>query len=282
MSWRIPFPWRQPMQNVQDPTPAGIGTLDFEVYGSGRGGRYRSSRFQLHCDAVGLHEDEMLLLSVVGAETSVKALTAGLRSSGRDQKRIDYSASVGPVNRMRLTRHADGYRIHRSKLNYGLWHVLCLAKREGFMPVFTEGSLWQLLQGDRYTTPLLKEWVPWLCDEMKRCGLLVELTQFGCQSGLVLADNDALDELVVHGIRHGHLRIGSKTHRAQQRVEDDGIQNLDDYMLTYGAMLGRQAERSLDPLHGALALGLWARLDEDGASYGRQDFFDRRVEEYAF
>jgi hypothetical protein len=237
------------MNDVNDPTPVAIGTLDFEVYGAGRSGRYRSSRFQLHCDAVGLHEDEMLLLSVVGAETSVKALTAGLRASGRDQKRIDYSANVGPVSRVRLTRHGDGYRIHRTRLNYGLWHVLCLAKREGFMPVLNEGSLWQMLQGDRFTTPLLRDWMPWLREEMRKRGQLVELNQSGCQAGLLLADNDALDELVADGVKRGHLRIGGKPHRAARPVQDDGIQNLDDYMRAYGAMLGRQAERSLDPLH---------------------------------
>ena len=49
------------------------------------------------CDAIGIHEREILLLSVIGPETSVKALTAGLRSSSRDQQRIDYSVQLGTV-----------------------------------------------------------------------------------------------------------------------------------------------------------------------------------------
>ena len=81
------------------------------------------------------------MLSVVGPETSVKALTAGLRASSKDQHRIDYSAQVGTVSRSHLARCPDGYRIHRAKLDYGLWHVLCLAQREGFMPVLTEESI---------------------------------------------------------------------------------------------------------------------------------------------
>jgi hypothetical protein len=155
------------MQAVEELPEFTVGHFDFEVFGSGLNGRARSSRFRMRCDAVALHNDEILLLSVVGAESSVKALTAGLRSSGKDQQRISYSANVGPVNGIHLTRCADGYRIYRTRLGYGLWHVLCLAKRPGFMPVMTEASLWQLLQGDSFTTPLLKEWIPWLYCEMQ-------------------------------------------------------------------------------------------------------------------
>ena len=90
------------MSDVQEYAAPGVGSFEFEVYGPGRGGRCRASRFRLRCDAIGLHEDEILLLSVTGPETSVKALAAGLRSSGKDQKRLDYSAQVGNVSRTRL------------------------------------------------------------------------------------------------------------------------------------------------------------------------------------
>src|SRR5579872_6247522 len=226
-----------------------VGTFDFEVFSAGRRGRSRSSRFQLRCDAVGLYEDEMLLLSVIGAETGVKALTAGLRSSVSDQRRIEYSVHVGPVNRTRLSKCANGYRVYRTKLAYGLWHVLCLGQREGFLPAVTDESLWQLLLADRFTTPLLRDWIPWLREEMKRRGSLVELTTFGCQAGLLLADGEALDALVSDGIKSGCLRIAGRAAHARQRVDHDGIKNLDEYLLAYGGMLGKQAERSLDPLH---------------------------------
>src|SRR5689334_7519474 len=115
------------MQMAQEQNLAEVGSFDFEVYGSGREGRRRSSRFRLRCDAIALHENEILLLSVVGPETSVKALAAGLRSSGKDQKRIEYSAQVGIINRACLGKCYDGYRVYRTRLDYGLWHVLCLA-----------------------------------------------------------------------------------------------------------------------------------------------------------
>ncbi len=229
-----------------------VGSFQFEVYGAGREGRRTSSRFTLRCDAIGLHYDEILLLSVVGPETSVKALTAGLRSSGKEQRRVEYSSHVGRVQGSALSPCPDGYRVHRTRLDYGLWHVLCLAKRAGFMAAMTEDALWQHLQGSQFTTPLLRQWICWLTRKMKERGAIVELTQSGCQAGIVLADDAVLDELVSAGIKAGHLAIGRQTARRralQPPAIDSEIDNLDQYMLAYGSMLGKQAQQSLNPLH---------------------------------
>lgn len=240
------------MCNLPAPTLPDVGHFQFEVYGASRRGRLTSSCFKLRCNAVGHHQNELLLLSVVGPETSVKALTASLRSSGKEQKRIDYSVQVGDLASTYLAKCPSGYRIYRSKLAYGLWHVLCLAQRDGFLPVLTEDALWQHLQGQRFTTPLVRDWIPWLYGQMKKRGILVELTQSGCHAGIVLADSDALDELVGDGIRHGHLAINGLTAQRRGRGKTTfgkNVQTLDQYMLTYGSLLGKQAERSLNPLH---------------------------------
>ncbi len=162
-----------------------VGIFRFEVFGSDRRNRYTSSKFNLRCDAIGLHEREILLLSVIGPETSVKALTAGLRSSGKDQKRIEYSASVGCVESRDLGRCSDGYRVYRTKLDYDQWHLLFPAKRAGFMPVLTDEALWRHLQGEQFTTPLLREWISWLKTALQRRELLVRLDQSGCPAGVI-------------------------------------------------------------------------------------------------
>jgi hypothetical protein len=111
------------MSEMQSGNTPAIGSFQFEVHGSGRKGRRTSSRFKLRCDAIGLHQNEILLLSVVGPETSIKALTAGLLSSEQDQQRVEYSARVGSVNGSILDRCPNGYRIYRAKLDYGLQFV---------------------------------------------------------------------------------------------------------------------------------------------------------------
>lgn len=240
------------MKEVQEQSPTEVGTFDIAAYSSGRGSRSCCSRFKLRCDAIGLHDKEILLLSVVGSETGVKALTAGLRSSSRDQKRIDYTVHVGKVNETALTKCPDGYRVYRTKLAYDLWHVLCLAKREGFMPVVTDETVWQMLQSCQFTTPLLHTWMPWLCKEMKRQSIISQLTQSGCQAGVLLADNDKLDELVGMGIQKKHLAIdcdNSTSNGCRKTSKPTAIKNLGEYLVTYGPLLGKQAERSLEPLH---------------------------------
>src|SRR5208282_6757084 len=57
--------------------------------------------------------------------------------------------------------------------------------------------------------------------------------------------------LVSAGLRDGHLALNGQTVRDAGRKEDalDDIEDLDGYMLAHGQLLGKQAERSLDPLH---------------------------------
>jgi hypothetical protein len=236
---------------VTDEQPHGpVGSFEFEVFGSGRGGRPRRSAFGLRCDAVALHEKVILLLSVAGPETAVKALTAGLRSSGRDQERFGYAVRVGGLDEARLAKCADGYRVYRTKLDYGQWHVLLVARRDGFLPVVTGETLWRHLHGDRFTTPLVREWVPWLSAEMTRRGIISPLTRFGCEAGLVVADGDTLDELVSDGLRTGHLAVpGDRPGRLVRAALPTQIDTLEHYLLAHGPLLRKQAERSLDPLH---------------------------------
>ena len=64
------------MHDGQELVQSPLGSFDIEVFTSGRGCRSTCSRFKLRCDAIALHEKEILLLSVSGSETAVKALTA--------------------------------------------------------------------------------------------------------------------------------------------------------------------------------------------------------------
>lgn len=228
-----------------------VGTFQFEVYSKHKGRRSCCTRFNLRCDAIALHGGEVLLLSVLGPETSVKAMTAGLRSSGRDQKRIDYSVQLGDFKQSQVFKCPDGYRVYRTKLDYNLWHVLCLAKRDAFLPVVTEETIWQHLHGPRFTTPLLREWVPWLSLEMTKKGHIVNLEQVGCQAGVIQLDTDTLDSLVTQGLRTNQIWIGDQHVRRSSRVGQHlrKTTNLDDYLTAHGHLLGKQAEQSLRPLH---------------------------------
>src|SRR5262245_64962055 len=107
------------MQVTSEQSLPQLGQVEFKVH---NGSRYRQqihSQFKLACSAVALDDDQILLLSVAGPETSVKALLAGLRSSQKEQQRISYAVHFGDeLNRSDLSRCPDGYRVFRVKLGY--------------------------------------------------------------------------------------------------------------------------------------------------------------------
>jgi tape measure domain-containing protein len=230
-----------------------VGFFTMEVPGEGRRGRFNSTRFTVRCDAIGLHGErrEILLLSLAGPESAVKAVAASLQSNNN---RAEYSVrcTIGDsdLTRCNLGKGTAGYKVHRNKLSCGnWWQILLLSTAAGFMPVLTEVTLWRELQSERFTTPLLREWMSWILQELKRRKLLFDLQGFGCQAGYLVAETGQLDELVSEGIKSGALKVNGKTAEDFERLPQEEIQSLDEYMLAYGQQLGRQAERSLEPLH---------------------------------
>lgn len=163
--------------------------------------------FTMRCDAVAVsaekyREGPLMLLSAAGPATAVKALVAALRSKSAYQFKAD-------MPRLYCTgyRWEGGYRVYRQRLDGDYWHVLCVAKAEGFLPVLTEEALWQELTGPRFTTPVLRAWLPWLLQAAKEERLLMELRQAGCSAGWLRMDGANLDRMVSWGLAHGELKI---------------------------------------------------------------------------
>jgi hypothetical protein len=169
--------------------------------------RGTSTSLSLRCDAAaadaGGRDTHVLLLSAAGAETAVKALTAVLRS----ETRVEVNFDVPGLHCYKPQRYPGGYRVQRARLDGDTWHVLCVAKVDGFLPVLSEEALWRELRSERFTTPLLRGWVPWLVARLRETGALVELRQAGCNAGLLRLDTDGLDRLVSEGIQAGALRV---------------------------------------------------------------------------
>jgi tRNA A37 threonylcarbamoyladenosine biosynthesis protein TsaE len=241
-----------------------LGFLEMEVGGTGRRHASNTTRLTLRCDAIAFGPGgEILMASVSGPERSVTAFCASLHDNATVPfysvrlNTTDENGEPTLYSRSRLYRSAiqQGYKITKSKLTYGWWHAVAMSKRPGFMTVLTEETLWHEFMGDRYTTPLLREWTGWLMEEMRSTRrsmgqVLRDLEGFGHNAALLLATPEQLDELVSSGIQRGYLPISGHTHDPWGAPpEEEALQNLDDYMLAYGSILGRQAERSLEPLH---------------------------------
>jgi hypothetical protein len=158
--------------------------VTLEVGKHGRGGRVR-----VHGNALATAADgTVLVASLFGRQAQLRAITAALRGNNK----LELSASF-ETPRYNLARCEAGYHAYRVSLGYGYWHVLLVAKVTGLILALSEESLWRELRSDRFTTPILRRWVPWLMARLVEAGGLAKLTVDGCKAGLLVADDDMLD-----------------------------------------------------------------------------------------
>lgn len=162
---------------------------------------------RLRCDAAAClvqagHGRPLLLASVCGPESAVKAFTAALHGTAKVQ--IESRVGGKPVYAERWPR---GYKVYRAALGFSTWHALAVAKMDGLILALSEETLWRELRTDRYTTPILRQWVPWLMERLLETGGLVKPEQAGCECGYLAADTEDLDKLVSEGLRSKALKL---------------------------------------------------------------------------
>ena len=157
---------------------------------------------------------ELLLLSIFTDQVRVKAIRAILCGGAK----AIANASGVQVNKPgnpdwmanipgRLTPHAEGYQVFTHKLGYGMAHALFMTRMPGFMKVVTEESLWQELNSPRFTTPVLREWIPYIESTLRFEDRLEDAHVFGCRCGVLTATTQSLDKIVTEGLQQQELII---------------------------------------------------------------------------
>lgn len=157
---------------------------------------------------------ELLLLSVFTDQMRVKAIRSVLcggakavcQAAGVKVSRPgdDYWMTQSPG---RLTPTADGYDVYTHKLGYGMAHALFVTRMPGFMKVISEESLWQELKQVRFTTPILREWMPYIEKTLRYDERLEDAHTFGCNCGILSASTNHIDEVVSQGLKRRELII---------------------------------------------------------------------------
>lgn len=174
-------------------------------------GRLRSeaseSRFSADCDALavgGRDYSPIYLASVIGPQTTIKAIAAALNNS----RAICLSATdcgdccpdYGLKARTFMTHNAHGYNCHKTKLGYDTWHMLAVSRDPKFLATYSVDAVMQKLMSQEYTTPLLKSWGPKIVESLTSADYLTRLVCFQCDCGLLSLDDDKLDEVVSCGV----------------------------------------------------------------------------------
>ena len=157
---------------------------------------------------------ELLLVSLIAPTQTVKQIRAILHTGTRikivaggikvNQPSGEYYQAHQPGN---LHPSIDGYTTYVHKLDYGQAHALMITKAPGFMKIVTDETIWQELTDPRITTPVLRDWVSYISQEMRERDILEEAHVFNCNCGIMSATTKDLDEIVTEGLRSGAIHI---------------------------------------------------------------------------
>ncbi len=150
------------------------------------------------------------MLNATGPDTAVKSVRATLYQPEVEAEfMLDMDDSTERLLRARIT--PDGkpvvYSAAVAKLAPGVIHLVALARIPGIMPNMTDDHLWSELAGPRYTTPLLRSWIPWLKQAMVKDSGIVVAEGFASAVGVLKVEADELDALVTSGVKEGHLKM---------------------------------------------------------------------------
>lgn len=159
------------------------------------------------------------MLSAAGPQTAVKALRALLNLPKSDLTLVLDADPDLPAERLGLKtvlkRLDGGYRTYTHALGYGVWQLVAVTQRKGFLPSLDDESLWQALRDPACTAPLLRSWVPYLMAELSRDGgaysgrhaTLRPAASFGCNAAVLTATNREIEAAVSAGLKAGTIKV---------------------------------------------------------------------------
>jgi hypothetical protein len=156
--------------------------------------------------------DQMLMVSLIAESQRIKQIRAILQGGAKaliqaSGIKVTLNGKGSPRTPGRIFPTPDGYVEHKHKLGFAQAHAMFFTKLPGYMKIVTPESLWQELTTDRFTTPILREWMPYIEKELRRRGLLEDAWTYRCQCGVLSATTSQIDEIVSEGIRWGAIHI---------------------------------------------------------------------------
>jgi hypothetical protein len=170
----------------------------------------KSIHIQARFDKAAVHQDKLVFISLVAFSQDIKAiraaLAAGLASpmwlksvtlSKDGESKVPESVSPSPT----------GYRIDAHRLGFGSIHALFTCRQQGFLPNDSDDALWQELKQERFTTPMLRGWLPYIRKELELKSLLARCHTLECTCCMLTATSADLDAIVEFGLKNGSIAI---------------------------------------------------------------------------
>ena len=170
----------------------------------------KSIHIQARFDKVALHQDKLVFISLVAFSQDVKAIRAAL-AAGINAPTWLMNVTLSKDGESKVpesvTPSLGGYRIDAHRLGFRSIHALFTCRQQGFLPNDSNNALWQELKQERFTTPLLHGWLPYVRKELELKSLLSRCHTFDCTCSILTAMSADLDSIVESGLKQGLISI---------------------------------------------------------------------------
>jgi hypothetical protein len=170
----------------------------------------RSIHIQARFDKVAVHQNRLMFISLVAFSQDVKAIRAGLAAGLSSPMRLgnvtltNGDESIVPND---VWPSLHGYRVDAHRLGLGSLHALFTCRQPGFLLNDSDDALWQELKQERFTTPLLRAWLPYVRGELGIRNLLHRCHTLDCSCCILTAQSADLDSIVESGLKNGLITI---------------------------------------------------------------------------
>jgi hypothetical protein len=172
----------------------------------------KSIHIQARFDKVAVQQNRLMLISLVAYSQDVKAIRAGLAAGLnvpmrlRDITLTKDEETIAPND---VWPSGHGYRVDAHRLGFGMLHAIFTTRQPGFLLDDGDDALWQELKQERFTTPLLRSWLPHVRNEREIKDLLQRCHTFDCNACVLTAMSSDLDSIVESGLKDGLITIES-------------------------------------------------------------------------
>jgi hypothetical protein len=170
----------------------------------------KSIHIQARFDKVAVHQNRLMFISLVAYSQDAKAIRAGLAAGLNSPMRLrNVTLSRGEecIVPTDAWPSLQGYRVDAHRLGFGSLHAMFTSREQGFLLNDSDDALWQELKQERFTTPLLRAWLPYLQGELVIRNLLNRCDAFDCNCGVLTATSADLDSIVESGLKSGAISI---------------------------------------------------------------------------
>ena len=156
------------------------------------------------CNLAAVGQSTVHALSCAGDHTAIRFLHAAMRDKGQ---RVSFKFSDRELFGWGSFTVTTSYEVRISHLGYDCWHLLAVDDGNQFLLHDDEETLWAMLRSERFTTPIIRSWMPKVSIALRNLDLLTKLTSFGCDAAMLTANTESLDRVVSEGLKRRVLRI---------------------------------------------------------------------------